>query len=574
MQANDLVLVTRAIELLHYGVDITQLDSLSQYYNPKTKSLQSRISDNIEDFCVKYEPTVMAYIEYYLGEYVVRHGSSFIEIFENSLTDEEKALKRIEVGLKEFKQVMSVLKEKGFANFTGFNQADYDEEYQKKIDDIRKNFDYSKKPDCDMVAALIKNKMRQNLEVMIQLCNYPTEVAEGMLEAYDREEKDFGLENLSRYPIIDNRMYIKLASVDKDALKQVFANNDWMFPKDLEDLEYIVISRNVYDFFFCSYGSNIQSCYSLNSTHYGWYGFVPLSQFDGTYVVYGTSGKPNKINMISGTKWAVPRMLYRSWGWKGTDNKLYLDRVYIGNDAPENKRNAINKWFESIFLQYGIDFTHSSDISLVSSDKYKEYFKKYSLKCYPDSINFYRDDGTCHYRGVCKGDRNFVGGRLHLPSPLLDRLRNITEIAPNFHYCDKWNIINGRLQAVKVCPITKLPIDEDAEQSEFANMFTEPVNNVAVVTFIDGMFHLDTASKDSFSNEGISYTTEANECGTSSREGSSYIFTPRWNMPFKRVAIKTFKETLKEAMTRSKQMDAVIVRFVEGNKVTYVKYRR
>lgn len=573
MTINDLVNVTRAIELLHYGVDITQLDSLTQYYNPKTKSLQSRISDNIEDFCVKYTPEVFSYIEFYLGEYIVRHGSSFFEIFEDSLTDEEKALNRIEVGIKEFKQVMTVLKDKGFAQFAGFNQMEYDSDYQKKMEEIRKHFDYTAAPTCSMVKELDKSSTRQNFEVLVQLCKYPYEVGEAMIKAYDKEVTDFGLKSLEKFPIIDNRMYIRISSVDKDELSKLFTNVGQPLPRDLHDLEYVVISRNPYDFYFCGYGSNVQSCYSLNSTHKGWYGFMPLSQFDGTYCIYGTSGKANRINLISGTKWNVPRMLYRCWGWKSVKGELMLDRVYIGEDAPENRRKIINTWFQNMFLKYNYDFNNHFNEELVSSKEYLTYFKQYSLRFYPDSLNFSGQDAQCYYKGICHGDRTFVGGHT-IARPLLEQLRNITAVDENFHYSTQTRVVGGVLKSIKICPMTKLPISPEQKVSEFAYMFKEPVNNVVVVTYLDGFFHIDVASQEQCMDNKITYTTDSFAGISSNRSGDTYNFTPRFSSPEQLTNLKTFKETLKSAIAKCSDIDAVIVRYIDGENVTYVKYRR
>ena len=52
---------------------------------------------------------------------------------------------------------------------------------------------------------------------------------------------------------------------------------------------------------------------------------VALSGAKGNYIVYATSGKCNKIPMIQGSKWYVPRMLFRMWGWLDTKGELFVD---------------------------------------------------------------------------------------------------------------------------------------------------------------------------------------------------------------------------------------------------------
>lgn len=572
----ELVVISRAIELLHYGVDITKLDSImNQYYNPKSKSLQSRISDNIVDFRIHYSDKVMEFMDNCLGSNVIRANTSYIEVFDDSLAPTEKELTTVEVDIKEFKQVMVILKEKGWARFPALEPSDYDEEYLKKLEEIRKSFDYTSTPDCDMVKTLTKDKTRKNLEVLLQLSRYSKENCINMLKAFDKDEDNFGLKSLENFPIVDNRMYIKLSPYDKDELKRFYQRGGIPFTRDLEDLEYVVISRNPYDFYFCSYGSNIQSCYSLNSGHYGWYGFVPLSQFDGTFIIYGTSGKSNKINLLNGIKWHVPRMLYRSWGWKTTDGQLMLDRVYIGEDAAERVRNVINKWFEKMFLHYGIDFTtQPMDKELVSSEKYVEYFQRDKMKFYPDSINFETNGGTCHYRGICKGDRKFVGAIMPLSTSLLNTMRTITSIDEKFHLCDKYMVLNGVLKSVKSCPITGLPICDEDEKSEYARFFKNPVSNVAVVTYIDGFYHLDMASKARSTSDKIQYEAGDTDFASARGEGGRFCFTKRFCGLSNTLNIKSFKEMMTAMIKECEDIEAVIVRFIEGDKVYYVKYGR
>lgn len=555
----ELVSICKAAELLHYGVNILELESIDTYYNPKTKKLQTRISENIPDMSFHFTEEALSFLDWNLGAFVIRNCSNYDEVFDETLTEDEKNITCIDIDLTNLKKIMMCVRQKNWATFHNIDRKSYDEMYIKDIEESRKNYDYNN-IDCSMVKELSKDSIRQPFEVLLTLSEYPKEVGEGLLKVYDEEQNDFEIDSLKDYPIIDNRMYIKLSPFDKEELKSK-CSAPW-----IEDVDYIVISRNPYDWYFCSYGSNIQTCFSINGENAGWNGMVPMAMSKGSYLIYATTGKANKINIISGSKWFVPRMLLRCWGWLSNDNELLLDRPYSSNDTDMQQRQEFITFISNYYL-VDKDYSEKVDIPLKYGKALKKIYTDYNLHTYPDSIDFLE---SFNYKGICYGTRGFVGTS-SIREPLLNITKRVSSIHPLFKYSDCYDIVNGELFASKKCPITNLPIPIDKDKSVFASMFTQPVLNCIVITYCDGVFKLDQASKKYLSNNEYLIFDTRKMSSNSCRDSNRLICYPSFNFVSSAVSIKSFKEYITGIAKLSGYN--IIVRFIEGDKVTYVKYK-
>lgn len=557
----DLTSCCQAVEFLHYGVDITKLETIKGYYNPVEKKIQSRVSPKIENIIVKLSPEVIDFLEWPIGDLFIREGNQWSSMFAEGMSDDDKKLKVIEVDLKSFKQVMTILKDKDFCGFYDIPRQKYDDEYENKIAEMRKNWDYHATDGAqEMINNLSIEKTRLNLTAMLSCSMYPDEVGKAILDAFNNPTKDFEIEALKDYEIIDNRMYIKLSTIDVD---DFLKDTNSCYCNYTRDLKYLVISRNPYDYYFCSYGSNIQSCFSINGTNYGWYGITGLSSCKGNYLIYGTSGKPNKINIIQGQKWYVPRMIFRFWGWLGEDNKLYVDRCYPSGDWSID-RNKICKILTQ-FLGYDVYKTcsNSQRISLKYGDYMGAFQKKWKLHWYPDSV-----DETIHeYRGVCYGKRDFIGS-CPLRRSLLSIMQRIQSVSPVFNYTNDYHIVNGVLTKLKLCPITNVLILEEETVSPYAKFFKEPINALAVLTYCDGYFKGDIASRVSLDNRHI--VVKLNDDSTSNIDSAGAYVTNKFS--YKYTPIKVFKETI-SGLAKKSCYNCVLVRYIENDRVTYVKYQ-
>lgn len=565
ISVEDMLNCCRAIELLHNGVDITQLDTLKQYYNPKTKKLQSRISEHIPNkFIIKLEPAVCEFLDWVIGEYLIRDGTSFKSCFERGLLSDESYI-NIVIDLKTFKEVMTILKRKNLTTFADIPQKDYDDEYVKMIEEQRKTFDYTNVDDAKpMIEALSNVNIRQNLEVLLALSKYPDELGNKILQAFDTVETDFEIKDFNKYKIIDKRLYIKIPQFVKDDI----TDKHYM-----KDFNYLVISRNPYDYYFCSWGSSIQSCFSLNSTCRGWHGIVPMSTAKGSFLVYGTSGVPNKISIINGTKWPCPRILFRFWGWLKPDGTLLSDKWYIGiefNNASSDVIDKLKQYVTNLFGYNYKDLLNKAAYLLKYGEEYYKIQKEYNCNWYPDSV---RDDiieeQFC-YRGIGYGLRCFIGKfPLDNNYTIQSEGQKITKISPTFTYTNRYCIIDGILSKTKICPITNLPILETESQSKYAKYFTKPVKELLILTYLDGCYKLDKATSMS-NNYSIYVSEEGNQL--SYKDCNKFYLTPQMSSTEKKINIKSFKEMITGCAKTSKY-ECVLVRYIEDDKVTFVKYK-
>lgn len=566
---DDLVSTCRAIELLSHGVDISQLDTLKQYWNIKDNKLQSKLSPNVARIAkIKLDESVTDYLQWPIGAYFVREGVDWLTVFEENLTDEEKAETTINVDLDTFKGVMKVLKIKNFAQYSDIDIATYYPEYYEELAKARAEFDTKDLTDCQMVEELSLANNRTNLIAMLMCSEYPKEVGEAVLKAYDNPDKDFEIDALKDYEVIDNRIYIKVPPMDLSAHASHFTCNK----RVLENIKYIVISRNPYDYYFCSYGSNIQSCYSINGTNHGWHGAVPLSAVKGSYIIYGADNKCNKINIINGKKWNVPHMYFRAWGWLSKDGRLLVDRAYPDPDLAQYDRDEILDLLTP-FLKYDVFKTCKKPITteLKYGKELCAWWRSYEGHMYPDSTSYWKaDSDEIVYRGICYGTRNFIG-TCPLNRSLLNIMHDISSIDDNIQYADDYQIVNGVLSHARKCPITNLPILPEETVSPFAKMFKDKVDgDVLVGTYCDGYFKADISSIKISDNCGskIRFRNMNNE--SSWKDGSTINFRTRFSCDT--VPIKVFKETITGAV-KSSHYKYVIMRYIEGDRVTYVKYR-
>lgn len=571
ISVEDMVQICRAVELLQNGVDITAVDNLKQYYNPKTKKLQARLSEHIPaKFVIKFDDASCNFLDWVIGEFVIRNSASYNSCFSEGLQSDETTVNAT-VTLETLKEIMTVLYRKKFATFSTFRPSSYDPEYEKMMEEQRKNFDDTNLDDAkEMIEALSNGKVRQNLEVLLTLSQYDKALGKEILKAFDTNEIDFELKGFEKYKIVDKRLYIKIPQFAKDDIE-----NGTNRSGILKEFNYLVISRNPYDYYFCSWGSSIQSCFSLNSTCRGWHGAIPLSISKGHFLMYGTSGVPNKANIINGTKWYCPRMLFRCWAWLTPDNSLMCDKFYIGTEYNSDMRlcDSLRNYVCNMF-GHGLDwFLNSHHIKLKYGKELANIQLKYDCHWYPDSVGRVNDNTEFEYRGMGYGVRSFIGhdnfgdGDFHL----CREASRITKVPDTFHYTDQYNIVDGILTGMKKCPITQLPILDTDSQSKYAKYFVKPVTSLIVITYLDGCFKLDTFSERH--NTAYFRVSKLDSSGQLSfRNGNEFMFTPQMSSTERRINIKTFKEIITGAAKNS-GYDCVLVRYIEDDRVTFVKYK-
>lgn len=568
ISVDDLKLVTQAIELLYHGVNIEEVTDFKQYYNPSTKKFQNKISPNIKPLLIHYSEECIDLFKHFYGPYMVRIGPNTYEAkYESRLSDEDRARTLLEVSLDMLQAVMSTLVNMKATSFTGVSPIAYDKDFLNKLKKVRDEWDYTEVKTCPMMDTLSNKNIRQNLEVMLTMSEYPLELSNKVLEQLDSDETDFEIACLKDYKIIDHRLYIPISPADLYDMQEALGDEE--MHNDLYNTKYIVISRNPYDYFFCSYGSAIQSCYSINSSHFGGYGMYTMASMKGNYLVYGTHGNGIKCNVINGKKWNVPHMFWRCWAWLGDDSKLYLDRVYCGNNCENQYYRTFDKLFSKFIGRSHSEFAKSYKTDLKYGKDYEDWFNKYRLKVYLDSINI----SQRKYKGICNGHREFIGS--NRPNiDLIGACRNITSVSPTFHITDKPYIANGVLCVMKSCPITKIPIDESQEKSYFAKFYKEPLEDLTVITFCDNCFKLNSTSLNARSLKDFKgfWIGSSRDIHTfsESRPGD-IILTQDFSVGV--TSLPVFKEKIKQ-LIQSSNLNNILLKVVDDASVQYIKYRK
>lgn len=554
----DMISVMKAVEFLHHGVDITQLDKLDYFYNSKTKKLQEKITDNVEDFVMGFDKSAKDFMEWVLGDYLVRNKRTVSTVSADGLTDDEKAHIGCVLNLETLKQVMTILKRKGWASFSGYKPETYDDEYLEHIEQLKKEWDrFNPAGAKAMVEALSHDEIEPNFHALLTMSSYPEALANKIITTFNSEFEWQG------HRSIDGRIYIAVAEWEKQALKE---NVSAGYLKPIDDIKYIVISRNPYDYYFCSYGSNIQSCFSMNSTNFGWYGVVALSAARGNCIVYGTTGKPNQINIINGKKWSVPRMLFRWWGWLDENDDIRFDKPYCGSEFSGIGSNLAKFVAQTYFGKD--DYTFSCEISKPAKLKYAkdmlDIYETYHCHFYPDSIK----TSDFRFYGKGYGNRCFVGS-CPLRKDLLYLMKQITVVPATFKYTPLHQIIDGELSALKLCPKTGLPIKSDETTSMYAKYFKDAVSKVLVLTYCDGFFKGDVGYV--FQDTSSKTFVWDLECGVNSyRNKDVFNVTKQFSTDI--ININTFKQMI-TALAKTLNIDAILVRYVEGERVSVVKYK-
>lgn len=550
MYTNDVLLTVKAIELLacpKVTEDVLTHDGIKNtFINAKGEPI-SRCTDGVQDFAIELEEDLREFLNLY-SNYLIRYGRKYKNPREFDGTINLKLSK--DVFIKTVQQLYKL----GVTRYEGMDEEILDPELQQRLEAIDSSHQYFvEMPEAwkDLSIDSVKNNF--NVLTAINYANTP-ELMNIILSAYSYRHNSFlGLDGVTVY---DNRVFIKLSQADKHRFKKIY-HNEQVF----DDMKYIVISKNLYDYYFCSYGSAHQSCFALNSSHHGYHGMIPFGTASGHFIIYGTKEAPQKTSLIQGCKWTTPYMYFRMWGWLGTDKKIHLDKMYYNYSS--NFEEAMKVIFERL------PFFSFDDCDTYDRSYFAHLFSDYPCKVYMDSLRmsdnyrFSRRNGTCSFRGSINP---YYCGEWSC-SCCTEALSNIQNVAPNFNPTMKFKNNNGYLFNSATCPITGLDIELGEKQSKYAKYFTTPLTKpLMVLTYIDGVFRLDQGNVDNMATDNVKqFKWDESDIRNDCIVASPY-FSNR-AMP-----IKMFKEKVKGIVKKEGKV-VVLVRYVEDDKVTYVKYR-
>lgn len=390
------------------------------------------------------------------------------------------------------------------------------------------------------------------LKVLLSI--YPQNIRASLWEYYKKPDKDWSVLK-KMFPdakIVEDRMFIPV----KPSVLFSYAG---MFNNSKE--KYIVVSKNIYDYFFCSYGSSFQSCYSLNSSHFGFYGMIPMALTDNHFIVYCTDKEPSLESIMGGSKWYIPYMYFRCWAWVSENDELLLDKLYPSEyDA-----------YKKMFIQ---DCGFNMKGSFYSTEKFLKNPKRIEtvlqLGCtfYPDSL---RVQSKGFFR--CEGTRNFVGYKrpdIGNFRTVLAYYKNISDISEHIDLSKELSIFDGKLINPKRCPITNMIIPDTDDVHWFASRLSKPVSSLLIVDYRNGYFNLFCYS-DRTDNGYIRIYPDDEGC---SERTSPDVFWLTHRDSCDRLSWQAFENSFRQAVSRNKEtLGAVYIRRIMNDEIKFIRVK-
>lgn len=526
--------VLKAAELLSKGIDISKLsfEEFKQVLVNKEGKIVKKVTPLVEDFVIHIDDMDVC-PQFYKNSNIKRTGRSY-----SFCTDSDTVNLTLEPDT--FKQIVRTLY-KLYDITGGLDKIYYDEEYEKEYNNFNRFGGAPKK----FTELLSKDKVRENFKILTSVIyqRIPSLKIE-LLRAFEKEYDHFNIKGLEDKPVIDNRLFIKIRVDER-----------------LEKEEYLVISKNLYDYYWASQGSYIQNCYSLTSEFHGLYGMLPFGIADGHYIVYTTKDNPNEYSIISGTKWKVPFMGMRCWAWTSEDGELVLDKKY------GHCHSAFDNYLSETF---------PTRICILDSDLSSEMvriFNTYKARWYPDSIrNLERDDVEDKdiIFSYASGKRAFIGyERPTDRGTMAEMFANIDSVDTNINYEEDVREVDGVLCNAFVCPYTGLVTPKSLGESPYARFFKKhPVKNLVVMSYMDGYFRGVCSSVQNGYEDGSVVFNE-------NRYTSELSYSTLWLG--KRTSFRVSLQKLKNFLETNKKFfnfDALLLKCVEGDRVSYIKYLR
>lgn len=524
----------KAVELLKLGKDISQLDSLDN--TPLlTEGFTFKVSDSIKEHLES-----LNYFKRDGTEFMMMNGADSCDL---ELTDEQA------------ETIIEILDDK-FC----LSNGNLSVKTVNKLLSQQAERDLGQDIDCPMMKSLATDKVKPYFNVLTALAyyNYP-DLIEKMVTAFDKKYNSFGIAGLEKCKIVDNRIYIPIEDYDKKLMRDDFGDDI------LDDVKYFVISKNLYDYYYCSWGSNIQSCFSLNSSYGGWYGMIPMGITDTHFICYVTNGKSVDASMMNGKKFPCPQMYCRAWGWIEKDtNKLLIDRSFC-KDCREH--TTFLRSFEDKFLKSIDSFVIDRELhKTLKPAQYKKIFKEYDLHFYPDSITsmttwqFRRRDGICTFRG----DHTYAWKD---KGNLYSTLQCFSGFVDNFDPLKPWGKDSKNvLINYKLCPKTGLIIDISESEHQLSKYFNTSVDSSLVLSYMDGRVNVSAATCP-YSSEGFIVEPDSSDIGSFKARVFRQVSTCDI------VNIETLKQILKENIEAS-PYKVILLRVVENDTVKILKFKK
>ena len=556
MKKQELIKCCKAIEFLFQSKDITQFTE-ADYESFDTNGT----------FVITFTDTAKEFLKI-INTHVQREGSSYFNISDKQMA-EDKLVTDTTVDLDALLAVAKILKDTGVCSFSDIPDEVIDPNLRKELEEIDKTFDYTQTFQCEIADKLKIEDTAEEVKTLLALCDYPEGLAQKMFEHHKKNHK-FHLKAFEKFEVRDNRIYIPLSKADLYRIKSFLKTEMHATEQTIEETmkaKAIVISKNLNDYFYCSYGNAFQSCFALNSSYAYWYGYLPFNMADESLMIYATTGNVQKASIINGCKFHLPNMLFRAWGYVSAEGNLVVDKRYKGSSF--NVEPFIK------FLKDKFNAVVDGECNLYNDGKgIRSIWTEYGLGFYADSLR-YRDDKVFYKyaMGVNGTDTIYKPAWKREGKAFTSVTSTVVEVSKTLDLSKPCVVVEGKLFNPRKCPITGMRIPEDMDKHPYAKYFINPVNKIIVLTYDNGVVRYDYNPLEyerawSSISMGSGYTGGFN-CGTLYLAPSSSKFYLD-----QKISLKSLKELLKGSIKNMEEIDAILLRTLEYDKVTCQVFKK
>lgn len=315
--------------------------------------------------------------------------------------------------------------------------------------------------------------------------------------------------------------------------KGVFHDNRLYLPWD--DEMCLVLSKNPYDYIWASTGNGYQSCFCLESEYWGIQAMPMLATQPWHFMMYWSKCKLNEYSIMN-HKFKLPNIKARMWAYRSGDG-LVTDKMYGRELDVDFTRQVL----ELLYPEFS---TKECEIE-IDDDEFTDIIKRY--RTYLDSLNY-----QGHYR-FADGAREFTRD-----APTDNEIKETVSNAfynPDLKWkAGKLRLLNGKPCYVNVCPKTQLPTEGSEHWA--AKYIDRPVRSMAIFGY-----------QADLQSNGLSLIEASNRSVNAEHSywyGDDYIY--QGSGPEN---LNTLKDALAECQTKHPQVDCILLRIVDKNKVTF-----
>lgn len=350
----------------------------------------------------------------------------------------------------------------------------------------------------------------------------------------------------------------------------VFKNNRLYLPG--KDGYFLVLSKNPYDYIWASTGNGYQSCFSLESDYWGIQDMPLLATQSWHFMLYETSLGLNNYSLFN-HKFDVPSMVFRSWAYR-TKQGMMRDKPYGRTDTDSLFNfESIADVLDIIKEDNGYERGDQEKINPNSDDYDEDYYIDYI------KLDLKKEDGDVEdiysrYRTYCDSINPGQKGYLydvgyHQFTRSISRGSSIKYYVRNLFYNEnlKWiegknvGVVDNKLDYIKVCPITSFNIRENEEKHWSAKYLDKPVSSMAILTIDTTSCNPKSTYRFVMSNVSKMMTLTTSTAMWINPDGTiNTTMDPN---------LKNVKDSLRRVQDDNPQYECILLRIIEGNKVTY-----